>query len=94
MKAFSDRIVEGGTESCRTFVLPTSAPDIVTFRGSFLSWPNMRSYEDLVQDVVAAVLDKGTRTRDQFEIAELLDNLGAQVGFYSDGLRVGFRGKC
>ncbi len=94
MTRYADRIVEGGTGSCRVYVLPTAAPGIVTFRGSLLTLPDMRSDQDLVQDVVASVLDKGTNNRDQFEIAELLDNLGAQISFYSSGLRVGFRGKC
>ncbi|MBT8402076.1 MAG: insulinase family protein [Rhodothermia bacterium] len=94
MKRYSDKIIEQGTDSCRVYALPTAAPGIVTFRGSLLTLPDLRADQDLVQDVVASVLDKGTRGRDQFEIAELLDNLGAQISFYSSGLRVGFRGKC
>ncbi len=94
MNRYSDRIIEQGTDSCRVYALPTAAPGIVTFRGSLLTLPDLRADQDLVQDVVASVLDKGTRARDQFEIAELLDNLGAQISFYSSGLRVGFRGKC
>ena len=93
MIPYSERIVSLPAEGCSVYVLPTSAQEIVTFRGSFLTLPDMRTDEDLVQDMVVAVLDKGTRSLDQFEIAERLDNLGAEISFYSDGLRVGFRGR-
>ena len=46
------------------------------------------------QDLVADLLDKGTREPDRFEIAEALEDRGARLSFYSDGLRAGFAGRC
>jgi len=48
--------------------------------------------EELVQSMVTQMLDKGTQLRDRFEIADILENKGAQISFSSQGLRVGFSG--
>ena len=67
---------------------------MVSFRGSFRAAPDLSADQDIVQDVVAAVLDKGTASRDRFEVADALDGLGARVSFYSDGLRMGVAGRA
>ena len=57
---------------------------------------NLRVYFwcDVRQGLVADLLDKGTAARDRFEIAEALEGRGARLGFYSDGLRLGFAGRA
>ena len=78
----------------RLLLLPTGVRDAVSFRGSFETAPDLGAGDDVVQGVLASVLDKGTQSRDRFEIAQELEGRGARVSFYSDGLRVGFAGRA
>ena len=78
----------------RVLALPTPVQDVVSFRGSFATGPDLGADDDIPQGLVADLLDKGTSTRDRFEIAEDLEGRGARLGFYSDGLRMGFAGRC
>ncbi|MGB3543205.1 M16 family metallopeptidase [Rubrivirga sp.] len=75
-------------------VLPTDVRDVVSFRGSFESAPDLGVADDVVQSLVAGLLDKGTKHRDRFEVSEALEGRGAQLSFYSDGLRMGFAGRA
>ena len=88
------RVHETTAGPARLLLLPTSVRDVVSFRGSFESAPDLGSADDVVQSLVANLLDKGTRQRGRFEIAEALEGRGAQVQFYSDGLRMGFAGRA
>ena len=92
--ALASRVHEATGGPARPFLLPTGVRDVVSFRGSFESGPDLARADDLVQSLVANLLDKGTRRRGRFEIAEDLEGRGAQVSFYSDGLRVGFSGRA
>ena len=88
------RVTDTTAGPARLLILPTGVRDVVSFRGSFETAPDLGADQDIVQGVVASVLDKGTASRDRFEIAEALDGLGAQVSFYSDGLRMGVAGRA
>ena len=88
------RTAETPAGPARLLLLPTGVRDVVSFRGSFETAPDLGADDDVVQGVLASVLDKGTRTRDRFEIADALEGRGARVSFYSDGLRVGFAGRA
>ena len=92
--ALAPRVRDVTAGPARLLLLPTSVRDVVSFRGSFEAGPDLGAADDLVQSLVANLLDKGTRRRDRFEIAEDLEGRGAQVSFYSDGLRVGFSGRA
>ncbi len=76
------------------YTLPTAVSDIVTFCGSFRSCPHLAHRDDLVQALCVATLDKGTRRRSKIEIAETLENLGAEIHFSTDDLRVQFSGRA
>lgn len=78
----------------RLLLLPTDVRDVVSFRGSFRTLPDLSGDDDLVQSVLADVLDKGTRQRDRFQIAEDLEGRGARLSFYSDTLQAGFSGRA
>ncbi|WP_412068162.1 M16 family metallopeptidase [Rubrivirga sp. IMCC43871] len=67
---------------------------MVSFRGSFEAAPDLADADDVVQSLLANLLDKGTESRDRFAIAEALEGRGAQVSFYADGLRLGFAGRA
>jgi len=78
----------------RALVLETPAQEIVSFRGSFASSPDVGENDELIQSLVARLLDKGTRHRTRPEIADALEDRGARLNFFSDGLRMGFGGKA
>ncbi len=90
----ADRVHDLTAGPARLLLLPTDARDVVSFRASLETAPDLAANDDLVQAVLTDVLDKGTRQRDRFEIAEALEGRGATVSFYSDGLRIGFSGRA
>jgi zinc protease len=90
----AERVIERTAGPCRVLTLHTPVRSVVSWRGSFYTYPDQSAREDLVQDLAVSLLDKGTRSRDRFAVAELLENRGAQLQFFSDGLRVGFSGKA
>jgi zinc protease len=92
--SLSERVEERQVGSCRLLTLHSPVEDVVSFRGSFFAQPDFGSGEELVQDLTVSLLDKGTRKRDRFAIADLLENRGAQLRFSSDGLRVRFSGRA
>jgi predicted Zn-dependent peptidase len=92
-KPFADRVEERRAGACRVLALPTPVRDVVAIRGSFKVYPDFAAGQDLVQDLAVMLLDKGTRRRDRFAIAEALESRGAQLQFFSDGLRVVFSGR-
>ncbi|NNE70969.1 MAG: insulinase family protein [Rhodothermales bacterium] len=74
-------------------VLPTGIQDVVTIRGSVDTDPGSPASE-LVQDWMVRTLDRGSQSRDRFEIASILENLGAQVGFSGSGSRIRMSARC
>lgn len=87
------RVEESTAGAWHVLALDTPVESVVSFRGSICTYPDFASGEDLLQDLTVALLDKGTRHRDRFQIAEALDDRGAQLSFASDGLRVRFSGR-
>lgn len=92
--SLADRTLDVAAGPARLLLLPTDVRDVVSFRGSFAPAPDLGENEDVTQSLVADLLDKGTRHRDRFAVAEALEDRGAVVSFFSDGLRMGFSGKC
>ena len=92
--SFNERIQEFQLGTCRLFVLKTEVDDVVSWKGSFVTNPVFDQAEELVQGLAVSLLDKGTLRRDRFEIADLLENRGAQVGYQSKVLRVGYSGRA
>ncbi len=90
----ASRVRDAPAGPARLLALPTDVRDVVSFRGSIEAAPDLRRADDVTQSLLANLLDKGTRQRDRFAIAEDLDGRGAQVSFYADGLRLGFAGRA
>ena len=90
----ASRIHDATVGPARLLMLPVGVPDVVSFRGSFESAPDLGADDDIVLSVIANLLDKGTAHRDRFALAEALDDRGAQISFYADGLRMGFSGRA
>ena len=88
----AERTLEAEAGGARLWMIPTEVRDVVSFRGSFQTAPDLATNDDLAQHLVADLLDKGTRRRGRFEIAEALEGRGAQLSFYPNTLRVGFSG--
>ena len=89
---FASTVREAHAPGVRLIALPAAAPGVVSVQASHpvvLADPS----DELVQDVLAATLDKGTANMDRHAVARALESRGAQLGFSSDSRRMGFRGK-
>ncbi len=94
-QSFAERISEYWIGPCRLVALPTPIRDVVTWCGSFASGPDMHCRETLLlQHLVVSMLDKGAGTLDQFAMAEILENKGAELAFSADTLRIDFAGRA
>ena len=92
--SLADRIHDVSAGPARLLLLPTPVRDVVSFRGSFRTALDLSGDDDVVQSLAAALLDKGTATRDRFQIADVLERRGARLSFYSDGLRIVVSGRA
>ena len=93
-RPFAERVHESETGPGRLFLLPTPVRQVVSFRGSFYAYPDFAAGEELLQWLTVRLLDKGTRRRDRFAIAEVLEDRGAKLRFENNGPRVGFSGRA
>lgn len=94
LPSLAERVNEHRIGNCRLLTLRTPVRSVVTWRGSFMSYPDFGADEDLIQNLTVSLLDKGTKRRDRFAVAELLEDRGAQVEFSSDGLYVDISGRA
>ena len=93
-RPFAERTEERTAGPGRLLLLPTPVRQVVSFRGSFYTYPDFAGGEELLQALTVRLLNKGTRRRDRFAIAEMLENRGATLRFSSNGLRVSFSGRA
>lgn len=89
-----DRISDRPIGPCRLIVLPFESNGLVTIAGSVVSCPDPASGDDQVQAIMAALLDKGTRRRDRYEIARTLESIGAERSYSSGPSRMRFSARC
>lgn len=68
--------------------------DVVAWTGSIETFPQFDAGEEIVQNLVASLLNKGTRRRDRFEVASALEDRGAEISFGSTGTRIQFSGRA
>lgn len=80
--------------ACNLFTLPTPVSDFVSFRMSAVTNPDFAAGDDIRQDLAIAMLDKGTQQRDRFELSGAIEDLGASLNAYSDGLYLDVVGKA
>lgn len=78
----------------RLLTLQTAVENIVSWRGSFLAYPNLADGDDLRQKLTISLLDKGTEKKDRFELARVLEDCGAKLNLSSDGLYVDVSGRA
>ena len=90
----ADRVEVSRSGAWTVLNAPTPVESVVSVRGSISTFPRFEAGDVILQDLVVALLDKGTRRRDRFQIAEVLDTTGAQLSIVSDSLRVRFSVKA
>lgn len=77
------------------YTMPTTVEDVVTIRGSILGGDEFSPDSNpMIADLTAAMLDEGTKSHNKLEISEMLESVGASVGFSSGMYRVNFSAKC
>lgn len=95
-KPLSSRITDGYVlNGLRLITLPMEVKDVVTIFGSFYGGYIFNPPgNNMVAEITANMLDKGTEKRDKFVISELLESVGARINFDSDDYRVSFSVRC
>ncbi|MEZ4698968.1 MAG: pitrilysin family protein [Rhodothermales bacterium] len=91
---FQEQIGEHAVGAGRLYTLKTRIEDVVSWRGIVVANPQFERGDDLVMHLMVNLLDKGTKRRDRFEIADVLENRGAQLGYEATGIRLGFWGRA
>jgi len=77
------------------YTMPTPVKDVVTIRGSILGGDEFSPESNpMIADLTAAMLDEGTKSHNKHEISEMLESVGASVGFSSGLYRVNFSAQC
>ena len=90
----ADRVRELQIGPCTLLQLPVSVPQVVRWHGSFASNPDLGRGEELIQVVLASLLDKGTCKRDRFALSDELERRGAAISIGSAGVRMAFSGRA
>lgn len=92
----ADRIIEQTPiDGIRLLTMKTGVKDVVTITGSFLGGDQYSPQANMmIADLTAAMLDKGTKNKSKFEIADKLETVGASISFSSGQYHVRFNAKC
>lgn len=79
----------------RLLTMKTGVKDVVTIRGSLLGGDVFSPQANrMIADLTAAMIDKGTKDKSKFEIADRLETVGASISFSSGQQHVRFSIKC
>ncbi|PSQ95451.1 MAG: insulinase family protein [Bacteroidetes bacterium SW_9_63_38] len=92
--ALAPRIEDCTAGPGRLLALQTPVDDIVSWRGSFLAYPDLAAGHGPLQELTVSLLDKGTEHRDRFELAQVLEDCGATLNLSSDGLYIDVSGRA
>jgi zinc protease len=92
----ADRIIEQTPlNGIRLLTMKTGVKDVVTITGSFLGGDQYSPQANMIiADLTAAMLDKGTKNKSKFEIADKLETVGASISFSSGQYHVRFNARC
>ncbi len=86
-------VVREKIEGVDVLVCRTPAKDIITIRGS-LTAGETSAKNRAIANLAAGMLERGTTKRDEFAIAELLENAGAQIEYSAGNDTLEFTAKC
>ncbi|MEO6687595.1 MAG: pitrilysin family protein [Dokdonella sp.] len=87
-------IVDLPLEHGRFHGLHTATPSLFALTGSFRTAPVVQRGELMLQQLVAMLMTCGSRRRDQFEMADLLESRGASLSVESELHRVSFSARA
>ena len=90
----SERVSAADIHGIRVLTVKTSVPEVVTITGSLEGTGQAYSANPVLPELVGHMLDEGTRRRDKFEIARLLESRGAQIAFQVAHKKTGFKARC
>ena len=91
----SDNVTRNEVAGIDVITGKTSVEQVVTFKGSFAAGDRFSPAENpVVADLTGNMIDKGTTKHGKFEIAEMLENLGAELSFSVSTNSLDFNGKC
>lgn len=94
MKRLSDHILIQDLNGSTVQVLPWRIDSVVSVQGSFATPVDHSSGEGLLLDLLAAMLDKGTKRRNKSALYDQLELTGASIAFSSSGDRLDFQVRC
>ncbi len=78
-----------------SYVMSTSVKDVITFAGSFVGGTVFSpAGNQKIASLTAAMLDKGTKSKDKYVISDMLESAGAELSFSSTRHHVQFAGHC
>ena len=91
----TDNIQRETIENIDVITAKTGVKDVITFRGSLAAGDIFSGDKNsMIADITGAMLDKGTKTKNKFQLAEELENLGASIRFSVSTHTLNFNGKC
>ena len=82
-------------EGVDSLTMPTNIKDVITISGSFEGGSLYAPKENKqIANLTAAMIDKGTKSRDKYEISNMLDSIGAEINFSSSSNHINFTASC
>ena len=91
----SDNVTKNEIAGIDVISAETSVEQVVTFKGSFAAGDRFSPADNpVVADLTGNMIDKGTTKHGKFEIAEMLENLGAELSFSVSTNSLDFNGQC
>lgn len=92
---YKDRTIVSELQGGGTlWTLPTEIDSVITFAGSFEIPVDYLKGDEIIADMAVALLDKGSRGSDKYEISERLQQSGAEFRISYDMGRISFRIRC
>ncbi len=90
----SERVSVSDIHGIRVLTVKTQVPEVVTITGSLEGTGQAYSANPVLPELVGHMLDEGTKRRNKFEIARLLESRGAQIAFQVAHKKTGFKAHC
>ena len=91
----SDNVTRKNVAGIDVIAAKTGVEQVITFTGSFAAGDQFSPANNpVVADLTGNMLDKGTTKHSKFEVAEILENLGAELSFSVSANSLDFHGQC
>lgn len=91
---FSDNLKCTKIGDIELITIDMPVKDVVSFVGGFaIGGTSGSQHSSTLAGLTAAMLDKGTQRNDRFQIAEILNRIGADINFQADTQTLQFSGK-